>query len=329
MASVIFNWQQETWKRLLQMISQQRVPQALLVSGIKGLGKRVLIQQFAQALLCHSRLVDGDSCGQCVSCRLFQANTHPDWIVITPEPDKTIIGIEAIRQLSVQLTLKSQFDTYRVVLISLAEQLNQAAANGFLKTLEEPNQHTCIVLLTEKPNQLPATIRSRCQKILLTPPAFSTVESWLMAQRPEDNVKILFHLAQSAPLLALQYATDQLFSQRLECFSDWLKVARAELNPIIVAEKWIKYEMNIILFWLITWNSDMIKYSYCSTPPFIYHIDLAEELKLLVNQLDLIKLDRYYQKLLTKYQQLDTQVNKQLLCEELLIDWVNLNHIGA
>jgi DNA polymerase-3 subunit delta' len=328
MTHSILPWQQPNWEHLANYINQQRIPQALLITGRKGLGKYQLAMQFAQALLCTARLENGWFCDHCHSCVLFKAGTHPDFMLITPEEDKKIIGIDAIRQLITKLTLKPQFESYRVVLINPADQLNTNAANGFLKCLEEPNERTCIILLTEKPTKLPATIMSRCQKLAVSVPNSNLAKNWLVQQKINENLEVLLSLAQGAPLLAKEYANDALIKTRLQCFNDWLKVAKKELNPIVLAEQWQKQDVAQLMFWQISWITDIIKCSHHSGATNFYHADLKPSLQELASRLNLMQVYRFYDLLLSSQQKIETQINKQLMFEEILIQWVKLNNGG-
>jgi DNA polymerase-3 subunit delta' len=329
MNNPILPWQQPNWEHLNSYISQQRIPQGLLITGRKGLGKYQLATQFAQSLLCTARQENGLFCGHCSSCGLFTAGTHPDFMLITPEEDKKIIGIDAIRQLITKLTLKPQFESHRVVLINPADQLNNAAANGFLKCLEEPNERTCVVLLTEKPTKLPATIRSRCQKMAVSIPSQNQAKTWLNNQKITENLDVLLSLAQGAPLLAKEYANDAVIKTRLQCFHDWLKVGKSELNPIVLAELWHKQDAAArLLFWQISWITDIIKCQYHRETENLYHADLRNSLQDLALRLNLKKLYKFYDLLLSSQQKIETQINKQLMFEELLIQWAKLNNGG-
>jgi DNA polymerase III subunit delta' len=326
MINPILPWQQHNWELLGSYINQQRIPQALLITGRKGLGKYQLATQFAQSLLCTARLENGLFCGHCSSCVLFTAGTHPDFMLVSPEEDKKIIGIDAIRQLITKLTLKPQFESHRVVLINPADQLNNAAANGFLKCLEEPNERTCIVLLTEKPAKLPATIRSRCQKLAVSIPSQPQAKVWLSSQKVTENIDVLLSLAQGAPLLAKEYAHEAMIKTRLDCFNDWLKVAKGEQNPILLAEVWHKQDATRLLLWQMSWITDMIKSRYSQEVGLFYHADLKNSLQELGLKLNLTKVYKFYDLLLRSQAKIETQINKQLMFEEILIHWEKLNN---
>ena len=147
-------WLAPHWQRLTGHIQSARVPQALLIVGRDGVGKARLAETFAQRLLC--RTPNEYACGTCHSCRLFAAQTHPDFLRIQPEEPGKAIPVDAIRALIADLSLKPQYSGRRVVLIGMAHQLNVSSANSLLKTLEEPDEHTTLVLLTDSPQSLPA-----------------------------------------------------------------------------------------------------------------------------------------------------------------------------
>lgn len=320
-------WLQAPWSQLTCYLKYNRIPQALIISGKKGLGKKILAEHFVQSLVCINRKPNQLSCGDCRGCHLFKANTHPDYLTLEPEAAGKAISISMIRQLLSQLTLKPQFETNRMVVINSADSLNHAAANAFLKYLEEPIERTHIILITDKPAKLPATISSRCQKLCLSPPKPEAVSQWLKQQGLTENTDLLVSLSQATPLLAKQFSEDNSIKLRAECFSDWLKITSSELNFVSVVERWYKLdniEIEKILFWILGWVTDMIKLIYQIEPTKIYNQDLLADLQILAKRLELPSLFKYYDFLLLNQQRLDKQLNKQLMFEEILIKWLQL-----
>lgn len=323
-------WQQHLWEHLCSYIAQKRIPQALLITGNKGLGKQQLANQFAVALFCATPQANGVACGLCSSCLLVNAETHPDFIQVQPEEPGKSITIGQIRSLITRLTLKPQFDTYRVVIINPADKMNNAAANAFLKCLEEPTERTLVILITEKPAKLPATIISRCQKLPVATPDKETVVDWLaetLKCNADTNKTLLSNvaLAQGAPLLALDYANDETLTLRNECFNAWTAIAKQLKSPVIVAEDWHKLPASPLIFWMTSWIIDLIKCSYHTGIENLYNPDLNRQLQELSERLELKGLYKLYDLLLAGRQRLDTQINKQLLFEEILIQWHELN----
>ena len=319
----LYPWQQNDWQQLQGYVTQQRVPQALLINGALGIGKQHLAEQFAHALLCERPKSDGLSCGECGSCLLVKAQTHPDFMEVQPEEVGKNITIAQIRTLMEKLTLKPQFERYRVILIHPADALNNAAANAFLKFLEEPTERTVLILVTHRLNKLPATIKSRCQKFTVVMPDKNLVLPWLLQQT--NNAEIVLNLAQGSPLLAKKYATDEHTQQRHDCFTAWLSVAKQQSHPVIVAEQWLKLPEATLLFWLSSWVIDLMRYHYQTAPKNLYHADLNVPLSELAVRLNPIKLIQFYDLLLLSRRRLETQINKQVLWEEILITWSLLN----
>lgn len=322
----IYPWQQALSQHLFHYIQQQRIPQALLLTGAEGLGLRQLLDAYSANLLCHEP-VDGLACGHCHGCKLLAADSHPDYLAIEPDEPGKAIGIDKIRQLIVKLALKPQFDAYRVVIIQPADKLNTASANAFLKCLEEPGERTCIILLTALPSRLPATIRSRCQKITADLPQAEVAVDWLQGQGVKENAAILLGLAQGSPLLAKQYAEQAVLAMRQDCFARWLQLAQGEVAISEVAENWLKQErleLAVLLGWMTSWVSDIVKYAHGSNT-LLQNADLKNSLQALAERLELQRLYRFYDALLTARSQLTTQVNSQLLLESILVDWTQLN----
>lgn len=318
-------WQQQNWRRLNQYKQQNRIPQALLIIGMKGLGKGQLADQFAFSLLCAKPDIDGFSCGRCQSCLLTKSHTHPDFIRIEPpEPGKTI-GVDQIRALIDSIQLKPQYDTYRIVIINPADKMNKSSFNAFLKCLEEPTERTVIILITEKPASLPATIISRCQKLVSGAPAKSTIHHWLKQQNIKEGLEILTGMAQNSPLLAKHYAEEQTLSMRNDCLKAWTAIAKQQANPIVVAESWLKWPHAPIMFWISTWLVDLIKCFYHTKTSHLYNPDYLPHLKEFAGQLDLKGIYKLYDLILISRQRLDTQINKQLVFEDILIAWSELN----
>jgi len=324
----ILPWQQQDWDHLCDYRMQNRVPQALLITGNKGMGKQHLANQFAFSLLCAKPQDNGLGCGHCDSCLLLNAETHPDFIQIRPDEPGKAISIGQIRSLVNRLTLKPQFESYRVVIVNPADLMNNAAANAFLKCLEEPTERTLMLLITDKPAHLPATIISRCQKLAVAKPDKETAFAWLKQQNVDTlqcNASALLGLAQGSPLLALDYANDGTLTLRNDCFKAWMDIAKQRRHPAIIAEDWHKLPESPLIFWITSWIIDIIKCCYQLKAGWLYNPDMKEPLQELSQQLELKELYKLYDLVLTSRQRINTQINKHTMFEEILIKWFELN----
>ena len=146
MSDAPYSWQQDAWQKIIRAASAGRLHHAYLVVGSSGIGKRDFAEHLSRALLCVES-PDAAPCGRCPRCALNDAGTHPDinrldWI------DKArVISVEQIRKLTSQLTLTTTYGPYRVAIINKAHTMTRAAANGLLKTLEEPGAG-CVLILS-------------------------------------------------------------------------------------------------------------------------------------------------------------------------------------
>jgi DNA polymerase-3 subunit delta' len=323
----LFPWLQLAWEQLKAYFSQNRIPQAIMVTGQNGLGKRQLAYHFASALLCQHRTSEYQACGQCQSCQLFAAQTHPDLCFIQPDEPGKKITINQIRELISSLSLMALYNAHRVVIIDNAEQMNTAAANSFLKCLEEPAERTTIVLITDRPWLLPATIISRCQKLKINCPEVEFAKAWLQQQQVSGDLDILLDLSQGAPLMAKKYADDETLILRKTCFTAWLEIAASRANPVSVAEQWQQCPNSMLLFWITTWVIDLIKCYHRHKPVDYYNPDFKDHLQELAQRLELKGLFKYYDLLLRQKHNLSTQLNKQLIFEEILINWSQMTRM--
>ncbi|MCK5825737.1 MAG: DNA polymerase III subunit delta' [Desulfuromusa sp.] len=148
---------------LLRALSSQRVAHAYLFEGPDGIGKRMMALAFARALLCQNHT----GCGECPACLKVASHNHPDIHLL--EANSEALKIAQIRSLQQELSLRPLEGKYKVCLIDGAENFTAGAANALLKTLEEPRSGTLIVLLTNQPEKLLPTIRSRCQRLPFSP----------------------------------------------------------------------------------------------------------------------------------------------------------------
>ena len=157
-------------EELRRSLQQGRFPHALLFVGPEGIGKRSFARKLAQALLCETRpAIQLDPCAACPGCLQVEAGTHPDLLEVGRPEDKHELPIRVIRDLCDQFGLKPARGVRKVAVVDDADDLNDEAANAFLKTLEEPPPGAVLILIgTSADVQLP-TIVSRCQVVRFDP----------------------------------------------------------------------------------------------------------------------------------------------------------------
>lgn len=241
-------WQAPLWNRFQQQRQAGRLPHALLITGPAGLGKLALAERVAAQLLCRQASDDGN-CGQCPACELVAAGSHPDMRRVTREEDSRFIRIDSVRKLTEFISMKSQYGGYRVGLVYPADSMSNNAANSLLKTLEEPPAGAMLILVSDRPSAIPATVRSRCQQATMPVPDRETAVNWLRAEAPElaDRAAEMLSMAGGAPLQALAYA-EQGIDQRLQELVgqlDGLAAGRVSVGEL--AGTWPKDEVPLLL----------------------------------------------------------------------------------
>lgn len=237
-------WLSVVWQRLQQALQQQRLAHGLLFCGSPGLGQTELAERLAARLLCSAPQA-GDACGQCRSCRLRAAGTHPDLrrVGLLERDDgrlKTEIGVDQMRELGPWFALTTQLGGAQVVLIDPCDRLNTAAANALLKTLEEPSPGRYLLLRADRPERLPATVRSRCQRIEIRLPDHAGALAWLSDQGVAgERASAALEAADGHPPLALQLAGEGGLKRRAEVRADLQALLQGRQSAQAVAQRWL------------------------------------------------------------------------------------------
>jgi DNA polymerase-3 subunit delta' len=139
------------------------VPHAYLFEGPPGVGKRAAALGLALALDCP--VAPGEGCGTCEVCRRIEAGIHPDVPTLAPTSASSQILVDEVKQIVALAQSRPHEAAARVIVIDDADAMNPNAANGLLKTLEEPAPRNHLVLCSSAPDRLLPTIRSRTQRV--------------------------------------------------------------------------------------------------------------------------------------------------------------------
>lgn len=234
-----------------------RHPHALLLSGPAGVGQSALALWAAQLALCERDA--GRPCGSCASCVLFLAGNHPDFRRVTLEPDATAIKVDQVRDLSAALALRSYRGGYQVGIIDPADALNTNAFNALLKTLEEPSEKTILILVASRAVRLPATIVSRCQRLVIPAPRLDEACAWLDAEARRDDWPTLLALAGGGPLEALALANSGAADLGPALAQDLAPLGSRTFDPWRVAELWHTDRPAERLRWLERWVAEWLR----------------------------------------------------------------------
>ncbi len=240
MSNTFSPWQLRAYDQTVAALDAGRLGHGLLICGPAGLGKR----EVALALAAHV-LGRGDEAAARRSQQLIAAGTHPDLQLVSFIPNKsgdklrTEIVIEQVREISQKLALTPQYGAAQVVVVDPADAINRAACNALLKTLEEPAPGRYLWLISSDPARLPATIRSRCQRLEFKLPPRAEAMAWLLAQgHAEAAATEALDAARGHPGLAAQWLRDDGLTLRKQVASDLELVASGRLGAVELAQRW-------------------------------------------------------------------------------------------
>jgi DNA polymerase-3 subunit delta' len=238
-------WQQRAYERAAAALDSGRMGHAMLFCGPAHLGKRAVAERLARRALCRAPGGDGEPCGHCRSCQLYAAGTHPDCSIVSFVMNKegtrlrTEIVIDQIRVLSEKLALTPQYGGAQIAIVDPADAVNHFAFNALLKTLEEPQGGRYLWLLSAQPARLPATIRSRCQKLEVPlPPKQEALDRLLAQGHATQAASEALEAARGHPGLADVWLRDGALEIRREVSADLGKLSRGDASPTETAQRW-------------------------------------------------------------------------------------------
>src|SRR2546423_13069082 len=193
--------QDHVTRTLQNAIEQQRIAHGYIFSGHRGIGKTTIARILAMALNCRSaEHAATEPCGVCDSCREIRAGNSVRVIEIDAATNR---GIDEIRELRDAARYRPARDRYKIYILDEAHQITDAAFNALLKTLEEPPSHMVFMMATTQPEDIPQTIRSRCQHFSFHAVRFDEIVAQLRDVAAQENIN-----AEDDALAALAEAGD-------------------------------------------------------------------------------------------------------------------------
>ena len=247
------------------------------------------------------------------------AGSHPDILTVVPEEPGKPIRIDDIRDLGERSVLTAEGDGYRVCLLNPADAMTHGAANALLKTLEEPVAQTLLLLVSAHPNRLPATIRSRCQRLRFDPPPARQAQAWLAEQGQAAAIELL-GLAGGAPLRAVALADQGLGERLLGMAAELEALLGGRTDVVVLAAQWQDLPLATQLEYLMQWVTDLVRLKSHENPPILFHAGRSADLQSLGQRIDLRRMFLFLDELTTLRRQLGNNPNAQLATERLLFE---------
>ena len=170
-------------ENLQSSINRGRISHFYLISGPVGSGKRTLAKLLAAAILCKET---NKPCGVCPACRKVLGSGHPDFITID-DPEKKTVSVDLIRDAKADIYIRPNEGDHKIYLFPRAQDMGISGQNALLKVLEEPPSYGVFILLTDNPQKLLPTVRSRCTELALTALPADVARTQLTKEFPQSD----------------------------------------------------------------------------------------------------------------------------------------------
>lgn len=238
------------------LLKAKRLSHAYLFSGPKHIGKHTFVRTLTKDILCQNPDSEGNACQKCLSCRAWRGEWHPSQVELRCSEDKESIGVEDVRQFIVSLSRAPHITAYQVGLISEVDTMTTPAFHVLLKTIEEPPASVILFLVTENPERLPATVRSRLEHCVFSPVALKELSVALKKHiKDQTEAEELASLCSGRPGLALYWLTtpgerNQYIKEGkvfLDLLASDLTKRFAATESMALSEDWPTQKLNAML----------------------------------------------------------------------------------
>ena len=234
-------------ENLTNSLKNNHISHFYLISGPAGSGRHTLAKLLAAAILCK----DGDRpCLRCPSCRKVMANSHPDYITVD-DPEHKNVAVKIVREAREDMFIRPNESDHKIYLFP--QELGIEGQNALLKILEEPPAYGVFILLTDNPEKLLPTVRSRCTELALTGLPERTLRGALAREFPDATSDALSaaiarsggYLGQARELLSQGDALPPQTESFLKSFA--AKNSLGLVQTLVPMEKWKRDQLIPVL----------------------------------------------------------------------------------
>ncbi len=309
-------WLEPVWNQWLESINNEHLSASTLFVTEEGLGIEELRKSIVKGILCQN---NNEGCGFCHSCQLLDSDSHPDYHNIKPEKPGKPITVDQIRNVNRLAVETSQLGGYRVILIEPAEAMNESAANALLKTLEEPAEKCCFLLVSNQTNRILPTILSRCRKITITNPDLGVTLNWLEQQGYENIPSYVVKVNNYAPLKTCEFLQQNQEKDFIEIQSRFLTFLEDPAIQLVPLVQFLKPNLIRELIWLWYGITDAQKIQQG-----INITDFTPKSQAIADKVSYALLHKQLKALTVVIHQLSTQsgLNDELLITNWLLDFI-------
>ena len=319
--------QEHAIKLLCKADHRHRMPHAWLFTGQANIGKFKSAVALAQKFNCSK--ADEDACGKCNYCLQIKEDNFPDFLVLRPEGK--YIKIDQVRKSLNWLNLHPDQAKKRVLILDGAENLGKEAANSLLKTLEEPDPNTIIILIAVSTKKLPETILSRCHQIRFLPLSREIIEQILRRNNDLSEELVQFLSLYGMGSIKINIANSFEIMKKIQNTAiKWLTTFKYEAfeDLMLTTELWNKSkneEWRFLLDFLETWFRDLtwIRFGLPENKlinrDYVLNIPRIEELKQCEKYFSLHQIFEIFKEIIESRKAIDLNANKALAIESLCL----------
>jgi len=292
-------------KRILEsFLEKNKVPLTLIFSGPQGSGKSFFARHFAQDLVCPSR-TDIFGCKECISCKLIEVGTSPDFLKFVSDESGSI-KLEDMQNLRKFVSFKPVYGSKKVALIEDAHLLTIEAFNSILKTLEEPSISTVIILTTSKIDFIPKTIKSRAVIIPFSTYTEEEIVNILLNEKLSlETSQYIAKISRGNIKNALDLTEESSLDERKTLINYLFDLLSEEPNKILIADR--NKALKLITFWQSILKDSLIT-RITKSSENITNLDFKENIVSLASELDLRDIFRIEKMLITSEEEI-TRIN--------------------
>lgn len=302
---------------LSRAVQQNRVAHAYLFYGPHGTGKRAVALQLAKLLQCEQR--NDKPCGRCLACTKMRRMVHPDLHMMLPQPKgvdeedvaerlqllgqqpyaetdfrrrpsledpekssnkQAIYSIDRIRELHRMMSYTPSEGSYKVTILTGADQMRRESANAFLKLLEEPTPRTVLILTTDRPDKLLPTISSRCQQMRFVPLSPQAIQEALVEREEvaSDTAAMVAHMADGSYTRAIELLNNEQLKEARSLALEFFRQAYAmQIDSLLDLTSKIsnmgREQTKGLLQLMLTWTRDLLLYRTTEVEDLLVNVD--------------------------------------------------------
>ncbi|NQT22559.1 MAG: DNA polymerase III subunit delta' [Candidatus Omnitrophica bacterium] len=310
----------EELKLLQDNLRNKKLSSAYLFLGPEQIGKKLVALNFAKALNCLE--TSGGPCDKCPPCKKIDANNFPDIFVLEPMMAGSTIGIDKIRQIKKDASLKPYEGRYKVFIIDRACAMSHESQNAILKILEEPGDNNLFILITSSLHRILPTVSSRCRIVRFKAGPRGKLEEYLITRGRIKKEEALLIAAFSGGRIgeAIDLEDSDFFNKKNAVIKRMLESLRKPVSKDMFRE-WallerplLRKDMEVVL----SWFRDIYIWKITKNSALFFNMDISKNIIKSADNFSLSELENIMKRIITLDFHLTCNANQKLVTDVFL-----------